>query len=353
MIKKKVLFILKSREEPFSKNEEITSKKQLSSGLFNSANFVNTFLQSSEEFESKLVHVNDNNCIDREVYLYRPDIVIIEAYWVVPEKFEILQKLHPKVKWIIRNHSEVAFLANEGIAFDWSIRYVNYDNVYLSCNAKQTYLDFVNILENVYVDKKDIKNKVLYLPNTYPIDFCGISTKQKESLDISCFGAIRPLKNHMVQVIAAIRFANMLNMSLNFHINDGRIEMKGDNILKNIKSVFNKCSRHKLIEHDWMDHSKFKKVIKNIDIGLQVSYTETFNIVAADHVSSGVPVVASNNVPWLLGDFPYYENDSTLIADKLFDVYNNKESYLIHQQNRLKGWNDNSENIWKQILSNI
>ena len=95
---KRILFILKYRESDYgSYNNDPTVEKKtwaytqgLSSGLLNSAKFVCDMLFDELGYESKLVQVADNNDIDREVTQYKPTHVIIEAYWVVPEKFEIL-----------------------------------------------------------------------------------------------------------------------------------------------------------------------------------------------------------------------------------------------------------------------
>ena len=131
----RILFILKRREDY---NAEKHSHIGLSTGLYNSANFMNEMLQKAG-VESKLVVVIDNNCIDREVNLYNPTHVIIEALWVVPTKFSVLCKLHPNVKWIIRLHSEVPFLANEGIAFDWIADYARFKNVFIAANSRGCY----------------------------------------------------------------------------------------------------------------------------------------------------------------------------------------------------------------------
>lgn len=48
--------------------------------------------------ESKVVVVIDNNCIDKEVTAFKPTHAIIEGLWVVPEKFDVLKKLHPTIK---------------------------------------------------------------------------------------------------------------------------------------------------------------------------------------------------------------------------------------------------------------
>ena len=82
-------------------------------GLHNSAKFVvDMFLDAG--VDAALAEAIDNNCIDRLVAEYQPDTVIIEALWVVPEKFDVLMPLHPDVTWIVRNHSKFEFLANEG-----------------------------------------------------------------------------------------------------------------------------------------------------------------------------------------------------------------------------------------------
>ena len=102
----RVLFILKRRQDY---NAIVHSHVGLSTGLYNSAKFMDDMLQANG-VERKLVVVADNNCIDREVTQYKPTHVIIEALWVVPQKFTVLQKLHPNVKWIIRVHSEIPFI---------------------------------------------------------------------------------------------------------------------------------------------------------------------------------------------------------------------------------------------------
>jgi len=45
-----------------------------------------------------------------------------------------------------------------------------------------------------------------------------------------------------------------------------------------------------------MDHSDFISIVKSMDIGMQVSLSESFNIVAADFVSNGIPLVGSPDI---------------------------------------------------------
>src|SRR6202043_1892147 len=89
-----------------------------STGLRTSAQFVVDMLLS-EGHRAKLVEAVDGNSIDRLVSQNNPTRVVLEAIWVTPDKLAQLIKLHPKVRWTVRIHSEISFLANEGMAFAW------------------------------------------------------------------------------------------------------------------------------------------------------------------------------------------------------------------------------------------
>lgn len=286
MKKKKVLFIVKQRLLP---HYGYSSSQTISSGLVNSATFVSEMLDHHRNIESKIVQVIDNNCIDREVTKFKPDFVMIEAVWVVPEKFIILAKLHPTVKWVIRVHSEVPFIANEGNLLKWLFEYVKLPNVFVSSNSIRVNNELTNVL----------KTNVILLPNFYPIGDVDYTFKQdREVIDISCFGAVRPFKNHLLQGMAAMKFADDTGKKLRFHINVNRIEGFGEPALKNVRALFEGRPDHELVEHLWANHTEFMDLVRSMDIAMQVSFTETFNIVAADAVVSGTPIVVSDEIYW-------------------------------------------------------
>lgn len=360
-VKNKVLFILKKRmmttEEDTVLHKESRPYFQycISSGLRNSAAFVVDMLNKSGKVDAKLVEVVDNNCIDREVTLYKPTHVIIEAYWVVPEKFEVLNRLHPKVKWIIRNHSELPFLANEGIAMDWTMKYITYPNVMVAPNSKRCYSEFKAIVTAAY-GKSVAREKVIYLPNYYKISAPPRSTiknpdwRKKKDIEVGCFGAVRPLKNHLLQAAAAIKFANANNLKLRFHINVARIENNGNNALKAIRGVFDNLDPKKfeLVEHGWLDHQDFLKLVSTMDIGLQVSFTETFNIVSADFVNQRIPIVTSPEVFWLPKMFTASPTDSDAIAERMSRVltlykFFHKDQFALRG---LENYNDDAQEVW-------
>lgn len=292
----KILFILKKRQSSHSDHNTI------SSGLLNSATFVSEMLNKNG-IESQLVQVIDNNCIDREVTKYQPTHVIIEALWVVPSKFEVLTKLHPNVEWIIRLHSDISFISNEGIAIEWIYDYLKYPNVKISANDLETNKNFEMLTGREFV----------YLPNYYPVGFFNKNKrkeKNKKVINVGCFGAVRPLKNQLIQAVAAIDYADKYNKELRFHINVKRIEGKGEPVLKNIRELFKNNPKHELVEYEWLSHGDFIDVIQSMDLGMQVSFTETFNIVTADFVNNNIPVVVSKEISWV--DSVFYANPSNV-----------------------------------------
>ncbi len=350
----RVLFVLKRRED--YKHHHSYSHQGVSTGLWNSASFVSDMLNKNNVI-SKVIQVIDNNDIDRVVTSFKPTHVIIEALWVVPEKFAVLVPLHPTVKWIIRLHSEVPFIANEGIAMKWIGGYLKYKNVSIAANSKRMLDETRFIIQEQYsLSDDEAEKKVFYLPNYYNPHMHGdVAAKEKHSrniIKIGCFGAIRPLKNQLLQAIAALKFANEIGKRLEFHINIGRVEMKGDPILHNLIGLFEnlEAEGHKLVTHQWMPHDKFVDLANQMDLGMQVSFSETFNIVAADLVSNGVPVVVSKEVEW---SFPWFHADPTSLkemVEQLRVAWHYPRLNVLANKTWLGRFSDKSEKIWREYF---
>jgi glycosyltransferase involved in cell wall biosynthesis len=344
----KLLFILKKRETYWGDESGYT--RALSSGLSNSVRFVVDML-NRHGVVAVAEQADDNNCIDRLVTKHRPTHVIIEAYWVVPEKFDVLKPLHPTVRWIVRNHSEVPFLANEGSAFGWTVEYLR-RGIQVMCNSKRAQ----SAMRAVAHAHGMPEGLVTYGPNVYPAQAVEAVRPHLHpagpKIDICCFGAIRPLKNHMSQAIAAIQFADAIGKRLRFHVNGTRVEGGGNPILKNLRNLFD-GSLHELVEHDWLDHEQFVALIGTMRIAMQVSYTETFNIVSADAMSRSVPVVVSD-VPWL-GDYAEAEpNKIGAMVRLLLEIWRESPErglFRLHQQRRdLLAYVRDSEAVWVEAF---
>ena len=342
----KVLFLLK-RKENFDPG--VDTHIGITTGLYNSATFMKDML-NNQNIPAELEICIDNNCIDRLVTKHRPKFAIIEALWVVPSKFAILQKLHPTVTWIIRIHSEMPFMAGEGSAMDWIGDYSNCKNVVIACNAPR----MLGEIRRYLCHKNDwtpdeTNSKVIYLPNYYPKDFISKSYEPiNDTIKIGCFGAIRPLKNHLLQAHAALEFAKHVNKKLEFHINSNRLEMKGDSVLNNLHGLFQHmaCKGHQLIGHLWAPREQFLKICAEMDLGMQVTFSETFNIVGADVISQGVPLVGSNEIPWSDDRWNADPANSEDIFNKLVAIHNNPLNNVIDHQLGIVRYDEETITVW-------
>jgi len=259
-------------------------------GLRNSVSYVVDMLQELG-IEAAYHLAQDDNEIDRAVTHFRPTHAIIEALWVRPAKLTQLVHLHPQIHWDVRLHSELPFIANEGIAMEWLFAYLMNLRTSVSANSARARADFQGILGK----------HIPYTPNFYPLfplePRKGVPADNV--IDVGCFGAIRPMKNQFTQACAAVMWADSMHRSIRFHINSDRIEMGGAQALKNIRGLFANVARHKLVEHPWMDRAEFMALVRIMDVGMQVSFSETFNIVSADFAVSNVPLVVSPEVSWV------------------------------------------------------
>lgn len=328
---KKILFVIKERVHD--------SQYGITSGLYNSANFVVDFLQKNG-VETKLISVLDGNSLDKEITRFNPDIVVLEALWVTPAKLQELIniKRHSKRRWVIRIHSKAPFLANEGVATAWIRDYtrINSSRIFLAPNTSE----LTNQLRAVFP-----KGRFITLPNLYQLTNIKFNKKEKSNIiDVGCFGAIRPMKNQYQQAIAAIDLANKRGLKLRFHINGTRVEQNGLNVLKNIRLLFK--DKHELIEHGWMTHSEFLKVISKMDIGTQVSFSESFNIVSADFVQSGVPIVVSDDIEWMPRLLRVSPTESEKISLKMGFAYDLGKILAPLQKIYLKWYEFKAEFIW-------
>lgn len=354
---KRVLFILKRRDAPYELqvpgDRSDWGDYSLSSGLLNSATLLSQMLNDIG-YASRVVQVNDNNDIDREVFLFNADVCVIEAFWVVPEKFDELKLARPNCRFLVRNHSELPFLSQDGIAIEWIISYIQH-GVYVACNTQRNRDEFQRIATAFGFTDDKIDN-IVYLPNFYPISFCGNPDLLKDSIDIGCFGAVRPLKNQLIQAVAAIEWAAENNKILNFHINGGRLEMGGLPIIKNLRALFdpdNTHGKYNLVEHPWTQHDEFKDLMSTMDLSMQVAFSETFNIVTADAITSGVPIVVSPDIYWVDPDFMADPTDSVDIKNTIKKAIDANLLGVVRNIDRLERYDIASINQWTQVLNKI
>lgn len=319
------------------------------SGLLDSAKLTAMQLIKYFGVNAKLEVCIDANDIDKEVYDFKPDICIIEAIWVTPEKMAEIVPLHPKTAFYVRVHSEIPFLATEGMAIGWLKDFANIKNVFISFNSSVAANDFRKVvaptrfLPNIY-------NYQHTSGGSYITEDTSLLRRKKKYVDIASFGALRPMKDQLLQAFAAIQFGNDNDKIVHFHINAGRTEQGGNDVLKNIRSLF-KGTQHLLVEHDWLSRGDFLELVSYMDIGLQVSFSESFNIVTADFVRCGVPIIVSSAVRWMPEKCKVIF-DCEEISEKINHVLHFSDHYIHAAKMALNDYDVNALSVWKHFIEN-
>lgn len=268
----------------------------------------------------------------RFIQYYKPKVVIFEAMSFSYQTILEFKRSHEHINFFVHLHSKFPFLAQE--------------------HASAMYIDeMFNGGVGVIFNSREMLAaypKGIYLPNYYSLKFISakkISADRKQAeLHVGCHGSLRHLKNTVNQALGAIRAANDLNRKLHFHINSTRDDGE-KKVIYNTLSFLLKGHNGILVDCQWMNHLAFLKYCSTLDVGLQVSLNETFNIVAADYVTAGIPLVVSPEIDWVSKDSqsmcdPYSicESIKKVLGRQDF-IDNNKICLQNHNAKAVDDWN--------------
>jgi glycosyltransferase involved in cell wall biosynthesis len=227
-----------------------------------------------------------------------PKRVVIEAIWVDIPTLKTLLAAYPDIEFLVRTHSQVGFLQVEPPAVkilrEMLALQSQIPNLGVSANTTR----LATFLERAYLAP------CVFLPNLYDAEHTRKHVRDPAILRIAGFGALRLLKNHMSAAAAALLVARHLHFDrdgrrMEYWLNVNREENAGaKGILTAIRNLYAGLPWAKLVEHPWEEWSRFRKTMGRMDLYLQPSFTETFNITVADAIAEGVPVVVSDAIDW-------------------------------------------------------
>jgi hypothetical protein len=310
------------------------------SGLSNSVKLTAQQLKN-HGYNPVVVDVENDTDIEYLIGKYQPKKAIIEALWVSDKVLVRLTSKFPKVKFYVHLHSQIPFLSIESRAMEQTRTYTKC-NVGVIANADESYNAFRCFLsEDMVFNLQNLYGKPFNPPKEIDVN--------KDTIDIACFGAIRPMKNQLIQAMAAYDFCKRMDKKLRFHINSSRVESGGQPVLQNLINFFIDLPNAELVPRGWIEPEVLiDEIRETIDIGMQVSMTETFNITCCDYTAAGIPLVASDAVSWV-GDHSkvdMHRSDSitfgllNAFSDSEYQVKENQERLNQHCEKALKQWTD-------------
>lgn len=265
--------------------------------------------------------------------------VIISAPWLSTPDLTSLIKGFPRIQFVIESHSNIGFLQADPLAIhrlrETLALAKKYSNIHVAGNSSR-FVDWMNLVYDGHV---------ILLPNLYPITNADICPPEKFGpIRIGAFGAVRPQKNFMTAAAAAVAIQKQLRFPVELHMSTGG-EGDGGSVSRAINEMVAGIPKFKLIRHDWVPWEQFIVTISRMNLLLQPSYTESFNMITADGISVGVPSVVSSAITWAPDSWKADSDDALDIArvglKLLVDRHAVREGVeAIHRQNSmgLKHW---------------
>lgn len=227
------------------------------------------------------------------------DHVHISAPWVPTLDLSDLAQRYPETTFAVVSHSNCAFLQADRNALRLIRECIDLEqtthNVHIAGNCER-FCEWVKGAFNV---------PCTFLPNLYYLDeHAGGYTHHQPvgssgPLRVGIFGATRAQKNMMTGVAGAIELARSLRLPLELWLSGGRTEGGGDPILAAIQQMVAGLPGVTLRLNGWQSWSGFRQVVGTMRLLIQMSTSESFNMVTADGISQGVPSVTSEAITWV------------------------------------------------------
>ena len=300
--------------------------------------------------KADVVAVNDANDVRKWLSKHAPTHLAIQGLWLTAEEQTELCTDFPDVHFVVRCHSQIGFLQVEPRAIRILRDLMRLQEGLLNLSVSSNTHRLRHFVEHSY------HTKILYLPNLYDMERSHIKRDEPHShrlLRISSFGAHRLLKNHTTALAAAMLMARRRQSDLEFYVNAGRQEgphAREGSVLQSLRAISTGVPWLKLVEVPWGEHASFRHHVAHMDLCMQVSFTETFNIVTCDAISEGVPSVVGPAIEWAPDSWKTDTDDAEKIARTgshlLSDTQGAREGF-----EHLERYTKDSVSTWLHYLS--
>lgn len=274
-----------------------------------------------------------------------PSHVVIAAPWIPTLDLQsYLVFKFPEIQFVVVCHSNVGFLQGDPDGVRLFREALDLEQGALNFQASGNSKRFCNWVSAAY------NRPCMWLPNLYNLDRESMHRRPWSggTLKIGVFGAIRPLKNLLSAGAAALEISADWNTAVELNINAGRIE-GGQPVIKSLKAMLASVPNITLVENQWQQWSGFRRLIKSMNLLLQPSYTESFNMVTADGAAESVPSVVSDAIDWAPEDWKANVDDVLSITRTAKNILNNPHAGA-EGFAALKAHNNAGIIVWKNWL---
>lgn len=237
-----------------------------------------------------------------------PRVVINATMSLHHGRTENLASRFPRVKWVTTCHSSQSDLARN------------------SCwlRGQTAFLDLARRKHNCYyglVDERADFYQAFSCPRLIHLNNCALQLDDAPHLAlhdppiVSLICCWRQLKNIPNQLIALSLASKITPLKVLLSVKDDR-ESLAERFAKSVSLC---CDVRPW--RPWRDYRQM--IAEDVDVGLQVSFTESFNFVALDHMLAAKPVIGSPAIRYLPSEWQSNSDDPEDIARRLVNVLSN------------------------------
>jgi glycosyltransferase involved in cell wall biosynthesis len=269
-----------------------------------------------------LHHVNLEG-VDELVELRRPRLLINHAMLLNPAHVAHLLDRFADLTVITVNHSSWSDLVRVS-------RWLRHQAVYIDQAQRHPRAWYAAVDERRWLEKLTLRH-CIWLPNpiVIPPELPASQLHDPPTVGLSCrFDMVKNIPNTLLGVKLADGFKSLLSFAT-----DAREQV--DSLAAVMRLDYD--------VQDWLPWQEhIERVGRDIDIGLQVSFTESMNYVALEMMLLGKPVVGSKAIRYLPPSWQASADDPDDIARRLTFVRNNYEAQAIRARPLALAYADNN-----------
>ena len=246
--------------------------------------------------------------------------LISSAPWMRTNALAYACDQFPEVNFAVNCHSNIAFLQSDPGAIRLIREEMDLEtwkhNFHVAGNS-EVYCD---AMTSMY------QSPVTFLPNLYYLDDNANAAMSKPGWNggmvrFGIWGAPRAQKNVLTGVSGCMIAGRDLNVPIEIWMNSGRNDGgEAIRILNAVRAMTEGVPNVTLRFLNWTDWPTFRRFAATMDAGVQVSTSETYNIVTSDMAAQGVPSVVSDAILWAPDEWRARVDSAQDVARKLVGV---------------------------------
>lgn len=274
---------------------------------------------------------------------------VVSAPWISTHAYQQLCSMFPATRFAMNCHSNVGFLQADSRGVELLREGLELESGVVNFNVAANSERLCEFVQEAYGDP------CTYLPNLYYLDHLSRGHRPGwpqtgGTLKIGIFGATRSLKNILTAVGAALIIHKHLKATTEIWVSTGREDSgEASRILRAARALSANMPGVELKSAPWCSWPQFRKIVGSMHLNLQPSYTESFNMVAADSCNQSVPVVVSEAITWAPKEWKADVDDVDSVARAGIALIHDPRA-AVNGLNALRKHNKDSVRAWMQYL---